>query len=101
MSAWLSYSADSYDAQLKAAAELESKKCLVMAFGPRPASGVPGFQHWIDSLTPWNADQNFTLLGNVLSLWALTGEVAAASARRGKTLVFYQSGFVSDTPSGV
>ncbi len=92
--AWLSYSADSYDAQLKAAAELESKKCLVMAFGPRPASGVAGFQHWIDSLTPWDADQNFTLLGNVLSLWTLTGEVAAASARRGRTLVFYQSGYV-------
>ena len=92
--AWLSYSADSYDAQLKVAAELESKKCLVMAFGPRPAGGVPGFQHWIDSLTPGSADQNFTLMGNVLSLWALTGEVAAASARRGKTLVFYQSGFV-------
>ena len=88
---WLSYSADSYDAQLKAAGELEAKKCLVMAFGPRPASGVPGFQHWIDSFTPWNADQNFTLLGNVLSFWTLTGEVAAASARRGRTIVFYQS----------
>ena len=98
---WLSYSADSYDAQLKAAAELESKKCLVLAFGPRPASGVPEFQHWIDSLTPWNADQNFTLLGNVLSLWTLTGEVAAASARRGRTLVFYQSGYVPSAPPGV
>jgi hypothetical protein len=91
---WLSYSADSYDAQLKAAGELESKKCLVMAFGPRPASGVPGFQHWIESFTPWNADQNLTLLGNVLSLWTLTGEVAAASARRGRTIVFYQSVFM-------
>lgn len=89
--AWLSYAADSYDAQLKSAAELESKKCLVMAFGPRPASGAPGFKHWIDSMTPWNADQNFTLLGNVLSLWTLTGEVAAATARRGKTVVFWQS----------
>ena len=93
--AWLSYAPDSYDAQLKFAAELESKKCLVMAFGPRPASGAPGFTHWIDSMTPWNADQNFTLLGNVLSLWTLTGEVAAASARRGKTLVFWQSIWMS------
>ena len=89
--AWLSYAADSYDAQLQTAAELEGKKCLVMAFGPRPASAVPGFHHWIDSLTPWNADHNFTLLGNLLSLWTLTGEVAAASARRGRTLAFYQS----------
>jgi len=92
--AWLSYAADSYDAQLQTAAELEGKKCLVMAFGPRPASAVPGFHHWIDSLTPWNADHNFTLLGNLLSLWTLTGEVAAASARRGRTLVFYQSGYI-------
>ena len=88
---WLSYSADTYNAQLRAGAELEQKKCLVLAFGPRPTSGAPGFQHWIDSLTPWNADHNFTLLGNVLSLWTLTGEVAGVSARRGKTLVFYQS----------
>jgi len=65
---WLNYAARTYDAQLQTAAELERKQCLVMAFGPRPASGVPGFQHWIDSLTPWNADQNFTVLGNVLSL---------------------------------
>ncbi len=89
---WLSYSARTYEAQLQTAADLERKRCLVMAFGPRPVIGVPGFQHWIDSLTPWNADQDFTLLGNVLSLWTLTGEVAAASARRGRTLVFYRSG---------
>jgi hypothetical protein len=92
---WLNYAGRTYDAQLQTAAELERKQCLVMAFGPRPASGVPGFQHWIDSLTPWNADQNFTVLGNVLSLWTLTAEVAAASARRGKTLVFYQSGYIA------
>jgi len=91
--AWLSYCARTYDAQLQTAAELESKKYLVMAFGPRPASGAPGFQHWIDSLTPWNGDQNFTLLGNVLSLWTLTGEVAAATARRGRTVVFWVSNF--------
>jgi hypothetical protein len=42
-------------------------------------------------MTPWNADQNFTLLGNVLSLWTLTGELAAATARRGKTIVFWMS----------
>jgi len=92
---WLSYCASTYDAQVKRAAELESQKCMVLAFGPHPASGVPKFQHWIDSLTPWNADQNFALLGNVLSLWTLTGEVAAASARRGKTLVFWQSIWMS------
>ena len=88
---WLSYSAESYDAQLQAAAEFERNKCLVIAFGPRPAKGAPGFKHWIDSRTPWSADRNFTLLGNLLSLWTTTGEVAGASARRGKTLVFYQS----------
>jgi hypothetical protein len=66
-----------------------------MGFGPRPASGAPGFKHWIDSLTPWNADQNFTLLGNVLSLWTLAGELAAATARRGKTIVFWQSMYVA------
>ena len=81
---WLNYSAGTYNAQLQAGAELEQKKCLVLAFGPRPTSGAPGFQHWIDSMTPWNADHNFTLLGNVLSLWTLTGEVAGASARRGE-----------------
>jgi len=90
---WLSYCARTFDLQLKNAAELESKKFLVLGFGPRPANGVPGFQHCIDSLTPWNADANFALLGNLLSLWTLTGEVAAATARRGKTLVFWQSLF--------
>jgi hypothetical protein len=90
---WLSYSPATYDSQRQIAAELQQKKCLVIAYGPRPASGVLAFEHWIDSLTPWSADQNFTLLGNVLSLWTLSGEVASASARAGKTLVFYQSGY--------
>ena len=90
---WLSYCARTFDLQLKNAAELESKKSLVLGFGPRPVGGAPGFQHCIDSLTPWNADANFALLGNLLSLWTLTGEVAAATARRGKTLVFWQSLF--------
>jgi hypothetical protein len=88
---WLSYAADSYDAQLKAAADLEANKVLVIAFGPRPASGAPGFHNWIDSMTPWSSDQNFNLMGNVLSLWTLTGELAAATARKGKTMVFWQS----------
>jgi hypothetical protein len=88
---WLSYAADSYDAQLKAAADLESKQVAVIAFGPRPASGAPGFHNWIDSMTPWNSDQNLNLMGNVLSLWTLTGELAAATARKGKTTVFWQS----------
>jgi len=88
---WLSYNARTYDDQVKRAAELESQQCQVLAFGPRPASGAPQFQHWIDSMTPWGADENFALLGNVLSLWTLTGEVAAATARKGKTLVFWQS----------
>jgi len=90
---WLSYYPRTYDLQLKKAAGLEEEKLLVLGFGPRAANGVPGFQHWIDSLTPWNADENFALLGNLLSLWTLTGEVAAATARRGKTLVFWQSLF--------
>jgi len=90
---WLSYCARTYDLELKKAAELESKKFLVLGSGPLPAGGAPGFQHWTDSLTPWNADANFALLGNLLSLWTLTGEVAAATARRGRTLVFWQSMF--------
>jgi hypothetical protein len=88
---WLSYNAGTYDSQVKRAAELESQQCKVMAFGPRPASGAPEFHNWIDSLTPWGADDNFALLGNVMSLWTLTGEVAAATARKGKTMVFWQS----------
>jgi hypothetical protein len=88
---WLSYAADSYDAQLKAATDLEANKVLVIAFGPRPASGAPGFHNWLDSMTPWNSDSNFNMMGNVLSLWTLTGELAAATARKGKTMVFWQS----------
>lgn len=94
---WLSYAARTYEAQAKAAAELERKKCLVMAFGPRPPSGAPAFQHWIDSLTPWDAEPNFTVMGNVLSLWTLTGEVAAATSRRGRTLAFYQSVYMPES----
>jgi hypothetical protein len=45
----------------------------------------------VDSLTSWSADDNFVLLGNVLSLWSMEGELAAASARRGKSLVYWQS----------
>ena len=90
---WLSYSPATYESQRQIAADLQQKKCLVIAFGPRPATGAATFEYWIDSLTPWIADQNLTVLGNVLSLWTLTGELASATARAGKTLVFYQSNY--------
>ncbi|MBI2680954.1 MAG: hypothetical protein HYX25_08115 [Candidatus Solibacter usitatus] len=90
---WLSYFPSTYESQRQVAADLQQKKCLVIAFGPRPPSGAPAFEHWIDSLTPWTADQNFTVLGNLLSLWTLTAELASATARAGKTLVFYQSNY--------
>ncbi len=90
---WISYYSKTLDSELKKAAELESKNLQVFGFGPRPSGGAPGFQHLIDSLTPWSAEANFALLGNLLSLWTLTGEVAAATARKGKTLVFWQSMF--------
>jgi len=88
---WLSFSSKTFAAEAAAAKDLEQKGCLVVVFGPRPPEGPPAFTHWIDSLTPWAEDANFTRMGNVLSLWTLTAEVAANTARQGRTLGFYQS----------
>ena len=88
---WLAYTPSTYSEVQQQAKELESQGCLVIAFGPKLASGAPQFTHWIDSLTPPTADNADTEMGNVLSLWTLTGEVAASVSRQGKTLVFWQS----------
>ena len=88
---WLSYTPETFAEETAVAKELEQSGCLVVAFGPRPQNGLPPFAHWIDSLTPWNADANFTRMGNVLSLWTLTGEVASSTSRQHQTLGFFQS----------
>jgi hypothetical protein len=88
---WLSYSSETYALEATAAKDLEQKGCLVVAFGPRPQDGPPEFTHWIDSLTLWGDDPNFTQMGNLLSLWTLTGEAASDTARQDRTLTFYQS----------
>lgn len=88
---WLAYTAKTYPDVEYQAKELEGRGCLVVAFGPRVSNGAPNFRHWIDSLTPPAADDNFTRMGNIISLWTITGEVAASTAREGKTLVFFQS----------
>jgi|GEM_PF-7115896 len=88
---WLAYEPSTYAKVAQQARALEGKGCLVVVFGPKPASGTPHFKYWIDSFTPLNASDDFTRMGNILSLWSLTGEVAASTARQGKTLVFYQT----------
>lgn len=94
---WLAYEPSTYQQVAQQARELERRGCLVVVFGPKPASGAPHFKYWLDSFTPLNADNNFTRMGNVLSLWTLTGELAASTARMGKTLVFYESIFIYDS----
>lgn len=88
---WLSYSSGDYAEQLSIAKTLENKGCLVVALGPRPPGKPIGFTYWIESFTPWLDNENFALMGNILSLWGLTGEVAASASRQGRTLTFYQS----------
>ena len=88
---WLSYAADSYDAQLKAAADLEANKVLVIAFGPRPASGAPAIPQLARQHDALEFGSELQSDGQRLSLWTLTGELAAATARKGKTMVFWQS----------
>lgn len=88
---WLSYSSESYEVEVTEAKNLEEKGCLVVSFGPQPQRMPPAFSHWIDSFTGWEDDPNFTRMGNILSLWTLTGEVAANTARHDRTLAFYQS----------
>jgi len=70
---------------------LEDKGCLVFAFGPRPPDKPNGFTHLIESFTPWQDHDNLALMGNILSLWGLTAEVAASASRQGHTLAFWQS----------
>ncbi len=88
---WLSFLPSTYAKEVHTAKELEKKGCAVVAFGPSPPGGRPDFRTWVDSLTPWDGDNNYTRLGNVMSLWTLTGEVAASTARQGKTLAFWQN----------
>jgi len=88
---WISYTASTYQNAVKIAARLAPQKTMVVAFGPHPPGERPPFQYWVDSQTSWTADDNLTLLGNVLSLWTMHGELAAATARQGRTLVFWQS----------
>lgn len=94
---WLAYSPKTYAEIEQKAKELEDRGCLVVAFGPKLASGAPHFTHWIDSFTPPTADDDFTRMGNIISLWTATGEVAASTARKGKTLVFFQSDSVESS----
>lgn len=88
---WLSYSSRDYAEQLSMAKTLENQGCLVFAFGPRPPDKPAGFTHWIESFSPWQDDENLALVGNILSLWGLTAEVAASTSRQGRTLAFWQS----------
>ena len=91
---WLSFSQSSYESDLKTAQALEDRGCIVTAFGPRPPRGRTQFNHLLDSLTKWQEDERLALMGNVLSLWSLTAEVANYTARQGKTLVMLQSAVV-------
>jgi len=88
---WLSFLPTTYTEEVHTAKELEKRGCAVVAFGPRHPGSLTDFTTWVDSLTPWDGDDNYTRLGNVLSLWTLTGELAASTARQGKTLVFWQN----------
>jgi hypothetical protein len=95
---WISYTAANYQRALEVNTRLTAQKVVVVAFGPKPQTGRPPFTYWVDSLTSWTADENFVLLGNVLSLWTMEGELAAATARRGKSLVFWQGILVPSGP---
>ena len=96
---WLNYTAATYQSALDVSASLKSQNVMVVAFGPQPPAGRPPFPYWVDSLTPWNAEDNFVLLGNVLSLWSMEGELAAATARHGKSLVYWQGILVPGGPA--
>lgn len=89
--AWLSFSPETYSADLQTARELEERGCVVTAFGPEPPGGQAAFPHALAGLTQWSEDERLTLMGNLLSLWSLTAEVAACTARNGKTLAMLQS----------
>src|SRR5436190_516871 len=61
---WISYTAANYQATLEVNARLTPQRVVVVAFGPQPPAGSPPFTYWVDSLTPWTADENLVLLGN-------------------------------------
>ena len=90
---WVSYNQSTYKTFVT---DLERMppNTLTVAFGPKPESDMPKSVLWVDSLTPWNAPANLALMGNVISLWSLAGETAAATARAGKTMAFYQSAWL-------
>lgn len=88
---WIAYLPADYAQDAAAAAELESRGCFVVLFGPKLADGSPHASHWIDSFTSATDDANLTRMGNILSLWTLTAELTAATSRQGKTLSFYES----------
>ncbi len=93
---WIAYTRPaglSYDAAVAIASQA-AKGVVVVVFGPKPATADPPFPNWVDSLAPAEAAEDLTLLGNVLSLWSLTGEVAAETARTGRTLAFWESVWV-------
>lgn len=90
---WLSYTSTTYEAAAAMAAHAPPG-AIVVAFGPKPATGDPAFPFWVDSLTAPADDDSLTLMGNVLSLWSMIGEVAAETARGGKTMVFWESVWV-------
>ncbi len=88
---WVNYTSGTYQSVSTSIAQLNVPQgAVVVWFGPQPPTGPPG-TYWIDSLTSWADDDAFALMGNVLSWWSLTGELAAATARQGKTLVFWES----------
>jgi hypothetical protein len=90
---WVSYDANSYQS-IRAEIIRMPRSARVVAFGPKPEAGPPKLFQWIDSLVAWDADDDLILMGNVLSFWSMTGEVAAAAARSGKTMAFFQSAWV-------
>jgi uncharacterized protein len=88
---WVSYSPATYEKDIALVKELEARGAVAVAMGPKPASGAPGVKFWLDSYTGWDAPSNVTLMGNILSLWTLTGEMGATISREGKTLIFWKS----------
>ena len=88
---WLAYSASDYLPQMNLGESLTQRGALVIYFGPWGPRRPQNASDWLDSFTGRDHSANFILLGNILSLWTETAEVAAATARHGRTLVFLQS----------
>ncbi len=88
---WLSFSPATHAEDLKTALALEHKGCILTSFGPAPPPSHTQFPHWLANGARWSDDEHLTVMGNVVSLWSLTGEVTSYTARHGKTLVMLQS----------